>query len=55
MYKRTREEKREAAEKRNAEYAALTPAEQLKLLDARLGPGKGATKQRAKLAKQIQK
>jgi len=38
---------------RAADYASLSPAEKLKLLDTRLGAGVGATKQRARLAKVI--
>lgn len=42
--------RRLAAEKRNEQWASLTPAEQIKALDSRLGKGVGAKKQRAKLA-----
>ena len=37
--------------KRIAAWQVLTPAEQLKQLDARLGKGVGAKRQRAKLLK----
>jgi hypothetical protein len=43
------------AEGRAEEYAKLTPAQQIALLDARLGKGVGAVKQRARIAKAIQK
>lgn len=43
------------AEGRQAEYAKLTPAQQIALLDARLGKGLGAKKQRARIAKAIAK
>ena len=39
------------AEVRNAEYAKLSVHDRLTLLDAKLGKGVGATKQRAKLSK----
>ena len=44
-----RQDRREACEKRNAEWRELTPAQQLAELDARLGKGIGAARQRAKL------
>jgi hypothetical protein len=44
-----RQERREAGEKRNAAWRALTPAQQLKSLDDLLGKGLGAKRQRAKL------
>ena len=50
-----RDRRREEAEARNAIWAALTPQQQLTELDKRFGVGKGATKQRAKLAKKLQK
>jgi hypothetical protein len=39
-----------AAKKRLNDWQALSPAEQLALLDTRLGVGKGAQRQRARLA-----
>jgi hypothetical protein len=45
--------RRKVAEESNASWAALPPADQLRLLDARLGVGVGAQKQRAKIAKQM--
>jgi hypothetical protein len=48
-----RQTKREAAEKRNAERAKLSPKEQLAHLDAKLGAGEGAKRERARLAKLI--
>lgn len=41
------------ATERNDAFAALSPIEQLAALDVRLGKGKGAVKQRAKLAVKI--
>lgn len=43
------------AEGRQAEYDKLTPAQQIAMLDARLGKGLGAKKQRARIAKAIEK
>lgn len=42
-------QKREEGLKRDAEWASLTPVEQLRDLDRRLGTGLGATRQRARL------
>jgi len=39
---------------RQAAWAALSPEEQLKAIDKRLGEGLGAKKQRAKLAKKLE-
>lgn len=50
-----REEKKAEGEVRNAEWRKLTPAQQLADLDARLGVGVGATRQRAKLLKLTEK
>lgn len=50
-----RERRRNEAEARNAIWAALTPQQQLAELDKRFGAGKGATKQRKKLAKKLSK
>jgi len=46
----TKEEKREEAMERAAHWQSLSVAERVALLDVRLGPGKGAVRQRAKLA-----
>jgi hypothetical protein len=47
-----RVEKRQAeAQERAKVWGALSPNEQLKVLDDRLGTGKGAKRQRARLAK----
>lgn len=46
-----RETKRENAEARQRQRDELTPEEQIKILDDRLGVGQGATKERARLAK----
>lgn len=43
---------REALERAEA-WQQLTPKEQLASLDARLGKGQGATRQRAKIAKRL--
>lgn len=43
------------AEGRLEEYTKLTPAQQIALLDARLGKGVGAEKQRARIAKAADK
>lgn len=47
--------RREKAEARNAKWAALTPEQQLAALDAKLGPGVGAKRQRAALAAKLLK
>lgn len=45
-----REELRKQATERQAAWAALSPKAQLKALDGRLGAGKGAKKQRVRIA-----
>ena len=50
-----KEIKRQEAQERQAEYDSLTVEQKLKRLDDKLGKGKGAKKQRAKLKKQLQK
>lgn len=47
------EERQEAAQAMQAQWQSLSPQEQLAALDRRLGKGKGAQKQRARLARQI--
>jgi hypothetical protein len=47
------EVRRTGAANRAAYYATLTPQQKLERLDARLGPGNGAAKERAKLASEI--
>ncbi len=42
-----------AHEARKADWQTLSPKEQLAALDARLGKGQGAKKQRARLAKAL--
>lgn len=41
--------KREEAQERNERYRRLTPQQKIAALDARLGKGVGAAKQRARL------
>lgn len=45
-------QQRQNAAARQAKRDARTPKQQLQALDSRLGKGKGATKERARLAKQ---
>ena len=47
--------KREAAEARNAKWAALSPQAQLAALDAKFGVGVGAKRQRARIAALLKK
>jgi hypothetical protein len=42
-----------AMQQRQKEWQTLSPKEQLKALDKRLGKGKGAAKQRARLAEKL--
>lgn len=42
---------REEAEVRNAAYQALTPKERIAKLDKAFGPGAGAKRERARIAK----
>jgi len=51
---RNREERRERAKERKEAAEGRTPQEQLARLDDMLGKGKGAKKERAKLAKRIE-
>jgi hypothetical protein len=44
------EQKRREGEERNTVWESMTPTEQLRDLDRRLGPGVGATRQRKMLA-----
>ena len=53
--KQRRAELREEAQIRAEERNARTPMQQLKVLDKRLGEGAGAVKERAKLAKALEK
>ena len=46
-------QKQKDAEERALNWQAMSPKEQLKSLDSRLGKGIGATKQRAKIEKLI--
>jgi hypothetical protein len=50
---RRRAERRAAAEERQEEWGTLTPKQQLKALDGRLGEGIGAKKQRARIQEKI--
>lgn len=45
--------KRTEAEARVEEWRKLTPSQQWDALDKRLGPGKGATKQREKIFQKL--
>jgi len=47
--------KRAEAKERAEAWQKLSPVQQLKALDTRFGVGKGATKQRARLAAQIER
>ena len=47
------EDKRAEARERDAAWSALSPEQQLANLDSRLGKGKGAKRQRARIAKVI--
>lgn len=48
-----KQERREQAEIRNAQWASKTYEQQLAHLDSLFGEGQGAAKQRAKIARQI--
>ena len=48
-----RAERQEQAIERQIWWASLTPSEQLKALDSRLGVGQGAARQRAAIAKRM--
>lgn len=48
------ERKRVEGAERNAEWAAMSPKDQLASLDRRLGKGIGAKRQREKLASKMQ-
>lgn len=48
-----KELKRKAGEDRQKEFDKLTPQEVLAQLDRSFGPGQGATKQRARLARKM--
>lgn len=50
MSKEDRKARLQEAQAREAAWRALGPAEQLALLDRRLGKGQGAKKQRARIA-----
>lgn len=52
--KERRDALREAAEAASERWQALSPAEQLKKLDSRLGDGVGASKQRKKIAAKLE-
>lgn len=46
-------ERQKEAEARNGAWALLSPEKKLEQLDARLGAGVGAVKQRARIARKI--
>lgn len=48
-----RAERRKQGEVRNKVWRALSPKEQLSVLNERFGPGKGAPRQRKRLDKQL--
>ena len=52
--KRSRHERREEAKARQEERNQRTPQQQIQHLDKILGKGKGATKERARLAKMME-
>ena len=54
MRTRNRKRREEALERQEA-YAKLTPHQKLKKLDAKLGPGVGAVRERARLHQLIAK
>lgn len=49
-----KELRRQQAEERAAERAQRSPQQQIDLLDAKFGPGEGATRERARLATMLQ-
>lgn len=49
------QERRDGAKERQEEYNSLTTAQKILKLDIRFGDGKGAVKERAKLAAQLVK
>jgi len=51
MNKKRKIQRQELAKKNQAKRDVLGPAEQLRILDARLGKGVGAVKERARLAR----
>lgn len=53
--KPTKEQRRREGEARNAEWRKLAPDKQLAILDAVLGKGIGAKKQRAQIAGRVGK
>ena len=50
---KTKAEKRKEAQSRQAAHDELTPREKLAKLDRKLGKGKGAVKERAKLNERV--
>ena len=53
MNEERRKNRRQAAEKRQQEWAKLSPQEQLRELDKRLGKGNGAKAQRLKIKERM--
>jgi len=53
LHKSRLHKRQSEADERNEKWASLSPREQLKVLDERLGKGVGAKRQRARIASLI--